>query len=249
MKKHLLIIPITIALAIFFYPITSNSNSTGSPGGYTSAPGEDNCTECHAGVVNSGPGTVNLTSNIPSGGYTPGDTYSITATVSQTAIDKFGFEAVAFHGDFLNINSSEMQSIGLDRITHTSGGTIGGTNGKSWAFDWVTPIGNPGTITLYAAFVAANNNSGNGGDYVYTTSLTVNEEIINSINNISAKNQIIFNSITKILESEDNSGLSVYNSEGKLILSSNKKHTNLSHLSKGTYIIQSENNTKKIILN
>ena len=42
MKRYLLIIPITIALAIFFYPTTSNSNSTGSVGGKTGSP-NDGC--------------------------------------------------------------------------------------------------------------------------------------------------------------------------------------------------------------
>jgi len=46
-----------------------------------------------------------------------------------------------------------------------------------------------------------------------------------------------------------NSVISVYNLNGKLVLSSNKKYTNLSHLSKGTYIIKSGDSHQKIILN
>ena len=58
-----------------------------------------------------------------------------------------------------------------------------------------------------------------------------------------------FNSASEKIELLGNSVLSVYNLEGKLILSSNKKHTSLSHLSNGIYIIKSENKTQKIILN
>jgi len=66
---------------------------------------------------------------------------------------------------------------------------------------------------------------------------------------MSSKNQIIFNSITKTVESLDKKEISVYSLEGKLVLSSNKKYTSLSHLSNGIYIIKSENKNQKIILN
>ena len=72
---------------------------------------------------------------------------------------------------------------------------------------------------------------------------------VNAINNISSKNQMIFNSITKTIESIDNADLSVYNMEGKLVLSSNKKHISLSHLPSGIYLIKSANNSQKVLIN
>ena len=82
MKKSLLLIPITLTIAIFFYPKPSNSFSTGSPGGKTGSPTDGvNCTQCH--YAGSGSGAT-ITSNIPSTGYVPGTTYTITANIAQT---------------------------------------------------------------------------------------------------------------------------------------------------------------------
>ena len=60
---------------------------------------------------------------------------------------------------------------------------------------------------------------------------------------------MIFNSITKTIELPDNAELLVYNMGGKLILSSNNKHTSLSHLAKGIYLIKTENNSQKVLIN
>ena len=79
MKKSLLFITICIGLAIFFYPTTSNSNATGSPGGKTNSPMDgQNCTGCHSGTINSGVGTATITTNIPPTGYSIGATYTIS---------------------------------------------------------------------------------------------------------------------------------------------------------------------------
>ena len=52
MKKHLLIIPVSIVLAIFFYPTTSNSNSTGSVGGKTGSPTDgSSCTQVNFIII------------------------------------------------------------------------------------------------------------------------------------------------------------------------------------------------------
>ena len=73
--------------------------------------------------------------------------------------------------------------------------------------------------------------------------------IFNSSNNISSKNQVTFNSVTKIIKLIDNSELSVYNIGGELVLSSNKQYTSLSHLSKGIYIVKAGTNSQKILIN
>ena len=96
MKKSLLLFPITIALAIFFYPTTSHSNSGGSPGEKTnSAMDGQNCTVCHSGTINSGVGTATISSDIPANGYVIGNTYTITLTGVKANCIKFGFELTA----------------------------------------------------------------------------------------------------------------------------------------------------------
>ena len=69
------------------------------------------------------------------------------------------------------------------------------------------------------------------------------------INNISSKNQFTFNSITKTIQLLAKAEVYIYSIDGRLVVSSNKEYTSLTHLSKGTYIIKSENNTQKVILN
>ena len=257
MKKNLLLIPITIALAIFFYPTTSNSNASGSPGGKTNSPMDgNNCTQCHSGTINSGIGTATITTNIPTAGYSIGSTYTVTLTGVKSGCTRFGFELTAESGSsktgtFLITNSTETKfATGTNNtaVTHKTAGNSGNTT-KSWSMDWTATTNNSGSTTFYAALIFANNNGNNNGDNVFTTSLAVNEEIVNALNDYSTKNKFTFNTITKTIESQDNSDLSVYNIGGKLILSSNKQYTSLSHLSKGIYIIKSENNSQKILIN
>ena len=79
------------------------ANTSGSPGGKTDSPNDNsntvfgpaNCTSCHNGTFNTGNGISSITSNIPSVGYLPGNTYTITAAIAQVAINKFGFEVSA----------------------------------------------------------------------------------------------------------------------------------------------------------
>ena len=113
MTKSLLFIPICIGLSIFFYPTTSNSNASGSPGGKTGSPDDGaSCTGCHYAGVGTG---ATIITNIPLGGYVPNQVYTITANINQSGINKFGFEITAEEanfgsaktGSFLMTNSSE----------------------------------------------------------------------------------------------------------------------------------------------
>ena len=256
MKKILTLFSITFALAIFFYPTISNSNATGSPGGKTGSPTDAaSCTGCHyAGNMIE---AAIITTNIPSSGYVPNQVYTITANIIEGSVNKFGFEITAEEenfgsaktGSFLVTNNTETQFTNNNTaITHKAGGTSG-SNSKSWSMDWEAPNTGTGSVTFYGSFMAANSDGTNSGDNYKSATLTVNEGFSTTINDLSVKNDFTFNAAAKTIELIDNSELSVYNMEGKLILSSNKKHTSLSHLSKGIYIIKSENRNQKIILN
>ena len=117
MKKSLLLIPICIGLSIFFYPTTSNSNGSGSPGGKTGSPSDGaSCTGCHYAGLGTG---ATITTNIPPSGYVPNQTYTITANINQSGINKFGFEITAEEanfgsaktGSFLITNSNETKFV------------------------------------------------------------------------------------------------------------------------------------------
>jgi hypothetical protein len=252
MKKSLLLMPITIALAIFFYPTASNPNSSGSPGGRTGSPVDgQNCAACHSGSINLGTGTAIITTNIPALGYTKDSTYTIILTGDKLACIKFGFELTAESGnnksgDFMITDNTTKLVNNNNAVTHKASGTSG-SSAKSWSMDWTPTSSSSGNTTFYAALMFANANSNNSGDNVFTTSLSVNEKIINPINDLPEKDNFTFNSLSKIITS--NTIISVYDISGKLVLITKSNSTNISHLNTGFYILKSTKKSQKIILN
>ena len=246
------IIAITAILAILFYPTNSNSNSTGSPGGKTNSPNDaSNCTSCHSGSLNSGIGLASISSNIPTNGYIIGNTYTITLTGVKANCIKFGFELTAENensksGDFMITDNTTKLVNANNSVTHKSSGTTGNTT-KSWTMDWKPTSNSNGNTTFYAALMFANANSNYNGDNVHSASLSVNEEIVNSISDNISKNSFNYNSVNKIIETTHS--VFVYDIRGKLLLRTKKKLSNISYLKKGIYILRSENKTQKIILN
>ena len=252
MKKYLLIISISIALAIFFYPTTSNSYATGSPGGKTNSPNDaSNCTGCHSGTINSGIGTANITTNIPASGYSIGSTYTITLTGIKASCTKFGFEITAENwnsksGNFMITDNTTKLVNANNAVSHKSSGTSGNTT-KSWTMDWTPTANSIGNTTFFAALMFSNANLNNNGDNVFTTSLLVNEEVVNSISDNTIQPHFTYNSVTKTIETTQT--ILVYSISGKLILTTKDKFTSISHLKNDIYILKSENKTQKIILN
>jgi len=252
MKKSLLLLPITIALAIFFYPTTSNSNGTGSPGGKTNSNIDgQNCTACHQGTLNSGVGTATITSDIPVNGYVLGNTYTITLTGVKANCIKFGFELTAENGNsksgnfLITDNTTKLVNVGR-AVSHKSSGTSGNTT-KIWTMDWTPTIDvSIGNTTFYASLMFANGNGNFTGDNVFTTSLSVNEVVINGILDNTTQTPFTYNSITKTIETINT--VSIYDINGKLVLVTNNKSANISNLKNGIYILKSKNKTQKIIL-
>jgi hypothetical protein len=256
MKKSLLLFPISIVLAIFFYPTTSNSNSGGSPGEKTNSSMDgQNCTVCHSGTMNSGVATATISSDIPANGYVIGNTYTITLTGVKANCTKFGFELTAENamlgkaGTFLITNSTETKfASGTNNtaVTHKAAGNSGNTT-KSWSMDWTASTNTSGSTIFYAALLFANNNGNNNGDNTFTTSLSVNEEVVNAISDNTIQPFFNYNSATKTIETTH--AILVYDISGKLVLTTKEKSTTISHLKNGIYILKSENKTQKIILN
>jgi hypothetical protein len=252
MKKSLLLIPFAIALAIFFYPTTSNSNGTGSPGAKTNSTIDGgNCTGCHQGTLNSGLGTATITSNIPANGYVIGNTYTITLTGVKANCIKFGFELTAENGPsksgnfLITDNTTKIVNVGR-AVSHKSSGTSGNTT-KIWTMNWIPTANSNGNTTFYASLLFSNANSNNNGDNVFTTSLSVNEEVVNAISDNNLQTPFTYNPVTKTVETTHD--IKVYDINGKLVLTTKEKSTTISHLKNGIYILKSKNKTQKIILN
>ena len=254
MKRTLfLIVSILLILLVLPYPQIINGKENGSPGGKTNSPVDvENCTDCHNGSINTGPGNILISSDIPTLGYVPGETYSITTNITESGCNTFGFELTAEGGtgfspkigDWTVTNSSTTKKVNLDgAVTHKSAG-ISGFNNKTWSVNWTAPVQvGEGTINFYAAGIAANGNGNNSGDNVYTTQYTVDEQQSAYVNNHSNIFNIAYsnNTITISCNTKLNK-LMIYNIDGKLII--HDYHDNIpmdintSNFAKGIYMIR-----------
>ena len=87
---------LNITLANIFLISISLSNSGGPSGSVANnAPNYNNCTQCHSGSVNPTGGSVSIT-GLPSSGYVPGESYSLTVNVSGTHSRGYGFQTVSY---------------------------------------------------------------------------------------------------------------------------------------------------------
>lgn len=195
MKKNIL-----ISFSVFLICILEVSNvisyTNGAPDGFTGSPFDDQtcATYCHHGAPETPfPGII--TSNIPSSGYIPGTTYTISANLVKPGHSKFGFQISPMddHGNVLGSMielTSETQITGMGTyITHSQSGTTG-LGSKSWSFDWVAPEGGTGDITFYGAFNVTNNNGSNNGDSIFTSTYTISEDITVGIELVNSENEI-----------------------------------------------------------
>ena len=250
MKKLLLFTSVILGLIIMTYPKAITGFEGGSPGGKTNSPMDgQNCTACHAGSINSGQGSVTITSDIPASGYIPANTYTITVESSHPSYTKYGFELTAESfgnktGGFTIVNSSQTKlTNGGNAVTHKSGGTLGSAS-KTWSVNWTAPAAGNMSVDFYATSVTANGNSQNSGDNVYTANYSVNEEVSVAINNVSTDLEVTFNGSELIINGSSSlMALNVYDIKGKLI--SNQYEVQLPstintiNLSAGIYIVNS----------
>ena len=154
--------------------------SAGPPAGYTHAPGELDCSDCHTTPAVSS-GTLAL--GIPDK-YTPGQTYDITVThasadptrvrwgFEMTALDSADEKAGAFApaDDLTRVVNGEGPFPAREYVEHTSKGTFAGQqNGASWTFKWTAPTEDVGPVTFYLAGNQANGDGNNSGDNIYFT--------------------------------------------------------------------------------
>ena len=168
-------------VAIATIAIVSTAVSSGRNGSYSGSPGDNGitCNICHV----SGPvQTISnaVTTNIPSTGYVPGNTYTITLTITHPTNNTFGFQVTAEDagnakaGTFVSTNNSTQAVNGAARATHTTAGITGTNNSRTWIVDWIAPAVGTGDVTFYAAFNASNGNNGN--QTISTSNTTVVED-------------------------------------------------------------------------
>jgi hypothetical protein len=141
----------------------------GAPAGYSGAPADSNrdCTTCHSGTNNSGPGGVAIAA--PST-YAPGSVVPVSVSLSNLqSPNGNGFQMAAFDasnkilGGFTATDSHT--AISSNRVNQTSAGN----KSSSW-FVYLTTPSTPTNFTLYTAGLDGNGTGGTSGDRTYTTS-------------------------------------------------------------------------------
>lgn len=243
-----------LGLIIIFLTTTFMIYPGGSPGGYTGSPADvNNCTSCHGGSVT----TVQnwISSDIPTQGYTPGNTYHISVT--GTGSGNKGFELTAEDGSnnktgtFAAGSGSQLTNSN-QAVTQTSAIS---DNPHTWTLSWTAPQAGTGNVTFYAAVVVGVSN-------INLTSLQVSENTSSDVLVLNeADIKIKPNPVKGIIKikSENLIGKSfrIYSVSGSLIykgmFSGNITSVDISGLEKGIYlfVIGSGRNsvTKKIVKN
>ena len=180
---------IVVAASLIFNNTNTHSRSNGSPESASGSPSDGvTCAKsgCHAGTASAQDNMI--TSNIPAAGYIPGQTYTITVSITQAGISKFGFSISPQNSSgvvlgslvITNTAQTQLKNVGHQFVTHTTAGNSG-TGSKTWSFDWIAPTVGTGAVPFYAAVNAANGNGNTSGDQIYTDVYTVEEDITTGI--------------------------------------------------------------------
>jgi hypothetical protein len=213
MRKKILSLSFGITIiTVFIGSIYNNGHtfSSGAPNASTGSPGDGGNTcaisGCHSGIAVGIKSNV-FTSNIPSDGYVPGTTYTITATArSIPSRNTFGFQispqtnAGVLVGTMISTSAGTKLTGAGKYLTHTSSGITGSNGVKSWSFNWVAPSAGTGSVTFYGAFNHANGNGGTSGDSIFKSTFIVNEKVQAPIVNIGGPLGVICNGSSKILD-------------------------------------------------
>ena len=177
MFKRKILFPICAFILFIF--CSSTQFSSAPPSGYTGVNGYS-CVNCHGGFpTNSAGGGVAIT-GLPTGSYTPGQSYPISVTVSHGASNRarWGFALTAKNalgqaaGTFTTTNPNTT-IIGTTEIGHNSAVVTSPSSsytytGMSWTAP-LNPTANDLNLKFYSVGVAANSNGGSSGDYIYTS--------------------------------------------------------------------------------
>lgn len=178
----------TILFAAFFFSFNTIL-PTGAPDGHTNSPADGkNCTFCHGGSAGNAPSDF-ITSDIPSEGYTPGESYNITVT--SDGIGKKGFQVSPQDNTGNLIGSitagTDNQIPGTKYVTHT---LAKNDDPASWTFQWTAPDQGVGDVTFYGSIVATKSN-------VRTGTFTISQAIPSSVEDIFVSNISVYPTLVK----------------------------------------------------
>jgi len=238
-------------------------NTSGASAGNAGAPGENNCTACHAGTVQAGAGFNILSWGAGITQYTPGQTYNVQLSM-EDASNKNGFQLVPLKasdnsaaGTVVVTDATRTQIIPGAAGKQYLGHRTAGTSVSTWSFDWTAPSTDVGNVVFYVATNKTNSNNQTSGDLIRlsqhvfegsggSASLTAYQQIQNSLrmglNDASGSLEIFFE-----LNEKEPLYINVVNLQGQSVLSSelgssypgeNQKTVKLPQgLSSGLYVV------------
>ncbi len=153
---------------------------------FNSGPGADQAScgsgDCHnSNPLNTGNGTVEIDFSGSFDVYGVNETYDISLKLEKEGAMRFGFQMVAFNSDkesvgsFIadeNQNTGIQNSSGIEFINHKD--AVEATNSYTYNFQWQAPSADAGEITFFVSANTANGANGASGDYIYTSSKSIN---------------------------------------------------------------------------
>lgn len=145
-----------------------------------------NTSGCHTGgAVNSGPGSVSITHDIPGTGYIAGTQYSINITVDAGGANGnvFGFSCSAAKdgtttptSGFAAVDGTTLVKSGGAYMVHsTAAAGSGAADSHTFTVHWTAPALGTGAVKIFAAGNSGNGNGQSTGDQIYNTSVVVQE--------------------------------------------------------------------------
>jgi len=254
MKKNLYFFSVLLICGFVAILTTSNKSEVlfpdGSTGGYTGSPVDGkSCFMCHNGSA-AVPSTGLLT-GLPSSGYTPGETYTLTLTVPSSGGSGFeiGCEANgADAGTFATLDANTKLVAG--GVTHVD------KNLTTWSFSWTAPSSGIGSVTFYTACIVDGESSGADG-VTLTESDVLVQDPATVLNNVTANNICLYpNPVTNLLSVKSSSiieSYSIFNLLGQVIENKNINQDNfnidVNSLKSGLYYIELNSADNKVIKN
>lgn len=135
-RTLIILIPLTLVAVMMLTSFgggDDNDYPGGSPAGYTGSPGDGHdCMACHGGTTAFVSGWI--TSSFPADGYTPGETYNITVTVSGTGSKGFEVSPQNIAGDLLGTLAAGSGSELTGNGKYVTQSSASNSNPKIWIF-------------------------------------------------------------------------------------------------------------------
>lgn len=146
--------------------------SANPPTQKTGAPGENNCTQCHAGSTQPAAGTVTYTFSGANNEYAPGQSYTIDLSAGGV---KNGFQMTILDA---SDNAAGTFTAGTNTATATAGGReyihhTASSGVTDFSFTWNAPATDMGDLTVYYAYNRSNNNGASSSDVIYLGQETI----------------------------------------------------------------------------